>query len=494
MTTQAETIHFKINGGAILGFLLFLLFGLLVSVYPAATTVVAVALASFAALVWFSRGRIEAWQLMVLVSLTLFVVLNYGFENFTPSVGGVHLLLGEFLMFASIGLVAFGPQRALLFSALREGPMLCMLALLVLAAMHLATDIPRYGLFAARDSAKFIEASFLCLGFFWGSQKRYTPLLLKWLVVLFLFNLIYVGTFPWADQILSSSPKFGVFHPVALIGQYQENAIYLLAGSMFFVWLAGYAVAWPRWLLLTLAVAQFCGLAVLQDRSMYVGVAAVLFLLALIGEGKKAIQFASLLPWALGGLLCVVVLSSAFGVELHGRMGPVTPAFLAEHASTVLALSDDNTRMGADADRAGWYTDIWQRESSSAGRLIFGEGFGQPLVNLENEEGIPVREPHNSTLSVFARLGILGTSIWLLFILLVSARFVRTLRHRARLDEKVFRLTLFLFLYFAVALLNTSVQPTLEFSHGALPFFFLVGVALGVMRWQTGDTQPEFSR
>jgi hypothetical protein len=43
-------------------------------------------------------------------------------------------------------------------------------------------------------------------------------------------------------------------------------------------------------------------------------------------------------------------------------------------------------------------------------------------------------------------------------------------------------LILWLFLHLVVALLETSVQPTLEFSHGAIPFFFLQGLAIGIMR------------
>jgi O-antigen ligase len=104
-----------------------------------------------------------------------------------------------------------------------------------------------------------------------------------------------------------------------------------------------------------------------------------------------------------------------------------------------------------------------------------------------------VREPHNSTLSVFARLGMLGLVIWLLFIFLVIRRFVYVIRRRLQSDEMVFRLTLFLFSYFVLAMVVAIVQPALEFSHSDLPFLFLLGVALGMMRWQAEEVRHSSS-
>jgi hypothetical protein len=487
VTSQTKVLGPRVNEGVVVGFFLFTLLGLLLALFPTVVMTLAVVVVGLMGLTRLSRERMETWQLLVLVALTFFVVLNYGFENFSLVLGGMHLLVGELLMFAALGLAVFGPQTRLLLMAFREPPAICLLGLLFLALIHLAADIPRYGLFAIRDSAKYIEAVFLCLGYLWGSQKRYTSLLLKWLFVLYIVNLVYCCTFPWAKRLFYWSPEVGIFHPVALVGQYQESGLYLLTGAIFCTWLAGSVVTWPRWVLVSLATAQLCGLAVLQTRSMYVGIVVVLVLLCLLRETTRMFQFARLLPWAAGGVLGLVLMISGLGIQLQGRVGPVGLPFLEEHARSVLALGDERTRMGQDSDRTQWYSDIWERENSSPSRMIFGEGFGQPLVDFQNEEGIAVREPHNSSLSVFARLGILGLSIWLLFVLLVLRRFVRAIRGRIWADDRISRLTLFLFLYFALSLLLTCVQPALEFSHVALPFFFLVGCALGMMRWQTGE-------
>jgi protein-S-isoprenylcysteine O-methyltransferase Ste14 len=82
---------------------------------------------------------------------------------------------------------------------------------------------------------------------------------------------------------------------------------------------------------------------------------------------------------------------------------------------------------------------------------------------------------------VLARLGFVGLSIWLLFIGFVLVRFARFLRMRTA-PEGVNNAILWLFLCFVLFLEISSVQPELEFSHGTIPFYFLLGLGLGIMR------------
>ncbi len=81
----------------------------------------------------------------------------------------------------------------------------------------------------------------------------------------------------------------------------------------------------------------------------------------------------------------------------------------------------------------------------------------------------------------------MGLAIWAFFHFLIVRRFLGALRARARKDKKLSELVLWLFLFYILSMLVTSVQPHLEFSYGAIPFYFLIGFALGIMRWQLGD-------
>ena len=128
-------------------------------------------------------------------------------------------------------------------------------------------------------------------------------------------------------------------------------------------------------------------------------------------------------------------------------MGPVNLSFVGDQIKTVLAMGHANTRNAHEDDRADWYGQVWDRVRSSPTNVVVGEGFGQALINFEDEDGNPVRQPHNSSLTVLARLGFVGLSIWLLFIGLVLARFVGFLRMRSA-SEGVTSTILWLFLCF----------------------------------------------
>jgi hypothetical protein len=134
--------------------------------------------------------------------------------------------------------------------------------------------------------------------------------------------------------------------------------------------------------------------------------------------------------------------------------------------------------------RLEWYSEVWKRASSNTRNLVVGEGFGKPLISFHDQEGVEVRQPHSTHLSVLARLGLLGAAFWALFHFSILHRFLYAFRRRRYLRKESSDLVLWLFLFYLLAMILTSVQPYLEFSYGAIPFYFLIGFALGIMRWQ----------
>jgi O-antigen ligase len=139
-----------------------------------------------------------------------------------------------------------------------------------------------------------------------------------------------------------------------------------------------------------------------------------------------------------------------------------------------------------------WYSEVWERARSTPTNLLVGEGFGKPLLeHTVTKQGVAVRQPHNTHLSVLARLGLVGVAFWMLFHFLLVRRFVHVLRRRGQLDKKHSDLMLWLFIFYILFMLVTSVQPYLEFSYGAIPFYFLTGFALGIMRSPLSAPRPD---
>jgi hypothetical protein len=488
--TVTRVLGERLDAKNLFGFAIATALGVLLAAYPLTSLgAVTVCLTVYGIFRW-CRERLESWQTLVLLALTPYLILNYGFDNFAVGAGGYHFPVGELLMLLALLLVTLRTEREFMKSILLDPPVACLIALLLLACCHLLIDVPRYGFYAVRDGSMFFEAVFLVLGVMWAQNPRNTWILKRWLFYVFLINLFYCYTFNWGERIQSMSPSFGVFHPVPLFGYYQQSALMLLVGAIYFIWIAPSVVRWPRWILMLFAAAQLGGLAILQVRSMYVGIAVILLILLLLRETKKLARFASTIGWGFGVLLALLLAVSALDVKLQGRMGPVDFSFLEEQAKTVLAVGDANARMSHDVDRAKWYAEVWNRVRSSPTNIVVGEGFGQALIEFVTEEGIPVRQPHNSSLTVLARLGFAGLSIWFLFIVLVLARYVRVLRMRSA-SEKASSLVLWLFMYSVLFLMLMSVQPEFEFSHGAIPFFFLQGLAIGIMEQMKNTLDPQ---
>jgi hypothetical protein len=488
--TVTKVFGARLDAKTLFGFAIASALGVLLAAYPLASLgAVAVFLVAYGIFRW-CRERLEFWQALVLLALTPYFILNYGFDNFAIGAGGYHFPVGDLLMFLALALVTWRTQRSVMKRILLDPPVACLIVLLLLACCHLLIDVPRYGFYAVRDGSMFLEAVFLILGVMWAENPRNTQLLKCWLFYVFLINLFYSYTLSWGEKIQAMSPSFGVFHPVPLFGHYQLSALLLLLGAIYFIWIAPSIVRWPRWILMLLAAAQLGGLAIHQVRSMYVGIAVILLVLLLLRETKKLVGFASTIGWGVGVLLALLLAVSALGIKLEGRMGPVDLSFVEEHAKTVLALGDADTRMSHDVDRANWYGQVWDRVRSSPTNIMVGEGFGQALIDFVNEEGIPVRQPHNSSLTVLARLGFVGLSIWFLFIVLVLVRYVRFLRMRS-VSEGASATVLWLFLCFLLVLMHASVQPTLELSHGNIPFYFLLGLGIGIMEKMKNSFDPQ---
>lgn len=445
--------------------------------------------AAVLAVLWhFRPPNLDLWKGMVLTALAFYIILNYGFENLAFRVGPVPVVVGESLMFGAFGIVILRYRGRVLKRAAKDPPFICLLILLGLAFLHLLWDVPHFGLYALRDASIYVESLFFFLGSIWARDEKNTQTLLNWFVLVFLGNMFYNALFPLSLKLQSLSPNSGVFQTVPIIGHFQDSPLFLVAGALFFLWLGRRVSGMSRGLLWFFAVIQLGELGILQTRSAYVGLGLILLLLLVFGEARKARQVMGVV---LAGLLALVVLIKGvlvLGVTISGRVGPVDFGFLEEQAKSVFSVAQEGGGMEDDADRKDWYGQVWQGITASTMTMVWGEGFGEPLIDFRSyAKGIAVRQPHNSTLSVLARLGLMGLAVWAIFHFLILRSFYKGLRARSLLDDVSADLLLWLFCLYLLFMVTTSVQPLLEFSHGAVPFYFLMGFALGIVRRRVSE-------
>ncbi|MFZ0297343.1 MAG: O-antigen ligase family protein [Candidatus Sulfotelmatobacter sp.] len=469
---------------AVAWFSLFVLVGSLVILHPlivlgCLAAVAALGLCRFAA-TYVRRANLEFWQVLGLVALSGYILLTRGFENLTIHIGGFPIIIGYVLIYASLALAVFS-RRQLIARALKEPPVLCVLALLVLAVLHLVVDIPSYGIWALRDSTMCLDGVFVLLGLAWAMKSNNSVFLARWMMGLFVLNMLYTYTMPWSDKVWSWSPVSGVFLKVPVFGDFSGAGDLLVEGAVFCICVGGYLIKRPSWLMLLLAIGQFSGVAITQGRRTYVGTVVVLIILVLFGETKKFAKLFVLIPSA---VIVIFLVTGLGGLKISGRIGEVNLDFFEAHVRSL--QTSEGTPGSSVESRFSMADEAFQHFLAHP---VLGEGFGQPLLtDIDETNGMVTRMPHNSSLSYLARLGLIGFVIWIAFHFLLIKRFIIVLRQRSSFDDKLLSaFVLWLFLYYVLFMICSLVEAPFEFPSGSVQFYFFMGFALGLMRWNLSD-------
>jgi len=471
----------RIDLRAVAWFSLFLLLGSLAVLRPLLLLVCVVVAALLGlcrvAVKYMQRANLELWQILSLVAVSGYLLLSRGFENLTLHVGGVPLIVGYALVYTSLALAIFS-HRQLIARAVKEPPVLCMLLLLAATVLHLVLDLPSYGIWALRDSTICLDGIFMLLGLAWAMKRNNSVFLARWMLGLFVVNMLYVYTMPWGEKIWGWSPVSGVFLQVPLLGGFEGAGDLLVAGALFCICVGSYLVNRPSWLMLALAIGQFLGVSITQGRRTYVGTAVVLVILLLFGEAKKFARLFILVPSA---IVVIFLVTSVGGLKISGRIGEVNLDFFEAH---LRSLHTSEGTPGSSVESRFSMAD--QALDHFRAHPVFGAGFGQPLISdIDETNGAVTRMPHNSSLSILARLGLVGFVIWIAFHLSLITRFIGVLRRRRTFDdERMSAFVLWVFLFYVLFMIASLVEAPFEFPSGAVPFYFFMGFALGLMRWQ----------
>jgi O-antigen ligase len=425
--------------------------------------------------VLLGRVGLELWQVIALTALSGYVVLNYGFDNLAIHLGGFPILVAYGMMYASL-VLALVAHREWVAQAIKEPALLCLFGLLGLALLHLVTDIPSYGSWAFRDATMCFDGLFVLMGLLWARKTDSHHFVAKWLMVIFVTIMFYSYTLPWGEKLFSWSPVSGVYLPVPILGNYRGTGDWLLAGATFCICVGGYVIRRRSWLLSFLTMGLLLGIAITQVRRMYLGIVVVVVILIVAGEGKKFARLFILVPAAIGVLF---VATTFGGLQISGRIGPVNLGFFVDH---LRSLSGAEDTPGSDPQSRV----IMAREAYQhfLQHPIFGEGFGQPLISIiDYDTGTVTRTPHNSSITYLARLGAVGFAFWIAFHFCLWTRFVYAFRQRRSSDKQVYSFVLWFFLFYVLLMMSSFVESPFEYPADAIPFFFLMGFALGLIRW-----------
>jgi O-antigen/teichoic acid export membrane protein len=434
------------------------------------------------------------------------------FRWFTPALG---LLLCGYLFFNKtfayihvpgtpvfIGEMVFGlgimeairirvPWRRLL----AQSPILkVLLAFMAVCSLRLVVDLPKYRLDAVRDSAIWYYGAFAFLVAAAAIyDPTFTPRLLGW------YRRVLPWFFVWApfaivlgqvDSLATitmpdSSTPINAFKP-------QEVALHVAFGIAY-MWLGVGRLEGDRPPLRSEKLLTVLGVLTLllagsQTRGGFMSAVLMLGIVFLYLPAGR--QRGIIVPLALG-LAFVLAFAMLLDLRLHGQVREISVRQVTENIGSVFGEENNDQLSGTVEWRAGYWEEVLN-DLETTGTWLTGIGFGPILPdrydvdvgNTNNKESTqPLRNVHNSHLTILARGGAPAFSVWLLLWLVYGRHLLRSIRRRAGGVRDPIAAWYVLLLAAPPAYLFAAIfDPALEGPHSAIWLFTLVGFAAAYTR------------
>jgi len=333
-------------------------------------------------------------------------------------------------------------------------------------------SFPYYGLQSLRSATYCIDSNYIIIGSIIAQnnlkRSKFPNILWK---VLFVAN-VYLLFLPFSSFLLNFTPKLTAFsgYSVPILFTYSNSSF---LSSTFFFSENSFPLNGQKNIVKIISFLSLLFTFTYKAARYNYFVIFVLSIYSFLKKPKKIIRFS--LYFLIGFILISLFLT--LGIRFSSRgSGIESIGFFYDHFLSSFGISTSFN----DGDSAGfflrisWWINSFERLFSSIRNFIFGLGQGIPLTTFVNDNGIPVRDLHNSFIQIFIRDGLIGISIFsALHIKLIS-----NVMHNIRITryEKINNFYQTSFLFILAILINCLMQNTLEVAHRAIPYYFLFGL------------------
>jgi hypothetical protein len=425
---------------------------------------------------------------LLLLAICLYLLLDYGFMQVRiPPSTSSGIPIGELVLLFSILTINYSRLLPKLSQTIFLVPFVLWWAFGISRAI-LATS--SFGFWALRDANHVIESLFLVAGFAFAALPEQLDRFFRWLRTTLVFISIYAIGYPLRETLQSFSPKLmsGAGVEVPLFFNYINTS------AMMILTAANCLLNSSSKKTYNIVIAIFLlgfSMIVFQSRTVYLQIIAV-FLAATLYRKEIFIK----------GVISIIILLSflaimpAIGVNFRGRLGQeVSLDFMMNHFLAIAGVESEGLEgaAGGVPQRLEWWRDLYKRWTSDVITFLFGLGYGFPLVDFEDHQGITVREPHNSYISIMSRLGLLGivTFLWMHIILVTIWH--NTYRACQRINwQEAQKWLLTLMIFFILVWVYAIGEDALEKPFVTIPYYFFWGIVLRI-NWHLRYNCPTYA-
>jgi len=345
--------------------------------------------------------------------------------------------------------------------------------LLVWGLIRLAFDLPAWGIGALRDGA---QTNYILVGMAMAVVVIDDPETIGRLS--HLRRWLPAGTVTWVPIAIFLSRRYSAQVPLvpdsqtSLLSFKPGDYAIFAATAIAYVWISENQYS-PRYRQVVTLIGVL-GLLVAgsQNRGGLLGAVLLLSVATLFMRRSNRRRFISGSMLATGGLILVLLVSN-LAIPLGSRSFSISQ--LADNAVSVTGGSDNRNLTGT----VSWRLDYWQQvvaDVVTGESWLTGIGYGPSLAEEYGFSGgssQPLRNAHNSHVTLVARLGFLGMLLWAAFWLRIGVMFNRFFRRRI---APIAGLMVAILVGIGVAAI---FDPVLEGPQMAIPFWCAVGVLAG---------------
>lgn len=424
--------------------------------------------------------KFDVWQRNVILLLGGYLILTRGFSYTGLRIGDFYIFIGEIIIILTLLIKNFKRDIKKFIS---DMSVKCLLIWAFLGLVLASVSIYDYKLISvARDFAMVYYAIFALFGYaFYKSRENLIKFfdILGWI---FAINIIVCFLFQWTHVLEAFSPKMMELVPLF----YMRNDAYsvtLMGGVLYFGVIAP-RYKWPRAVSLVLILVQICLILILKARAAYVG-ASVTFLLHMLITRKRLFLNAVTI------LLMIVAMITIINPQSLD-VNRADEASIASINKEIASIFDPD-KSGTASFRLLWWKILLDESFSNTKLLLFGRGFGPSLTiygdldrknfSRRNEEiaGL-AKSPHNIIMTIFARMGLAGLLLWLVFNFLFFLKAIKGINlFRLKGDRENFAFVSWITCFFCMILVTSMFGVLLESPFIAIPYFFFMGLGLAIL-------------
>jgi hypothetical protein len=420
--------------------------------------------------------RVTLWRKCILWMVGSYLILNAGFEMVRIPPAGAGIPVGELaliLSFFILNPLTVVPRMS------RQVWLFPILVWWMLALPRSLFDATVNGVWSLRDASQAIESLYLIVGFALVNSVDNMRYFISWLRKLLPVMAIYGLVLPFSKSLQVLSPSLpGISSGSTKLFFQTTNSATLMLWSA--AWLLLHEKRSDKEIPWRLPMAAFLvayAAAFGQSRGLYLQI-LLLGVLFFFLRMRTAVKWYATL--AFGCLMIAGI--AATGLGLTGRTGhKISLDYIVRHLESTSGTGEVDTQDSAEGvgQRIGWWSHVYSEMGQSAYNEAFGLGYGIALTDFHGGSGKITREPHNSYISVWARLGYTGAAVWLL----MQAGLYRSWWRSFKLAKRFGWIhaqnnLLFLLVFFFFMLIAALGEDAFEKPFGAIPYYLFFGVVL----------------